>query len=113
MGVWRAGGSTRLQNLAVRSMIVFNSASSGGKLVGLHNRMGMELASKFNGTLVAKSQLFKLVEGMLSIPSPTKGLQGVGLQPENLADRLLVEHSYPASKIETSSDKYFENLCES
>ena len=42
-----------------------------------------------------------------------QGLQGVGLQPENLADRLLVKHSQPASKIETNSDKNFENLHES
>ncbi|KAF5827164.1 hypothetical protein DUNSADRAFT_1226 [Dunaliella salina] len=41
------------------------------------------------------------------------GLQGVGLQPENLADRLLVKHAQPASKIETNSDKNFENLHES
>eukprot|EP00983_Pelagomonas_calceolata_P013810 442383-Pelagomonas_calceolata.AAC.1 len=27
-------------------------------------------------------------------------LQGVGLQPENLADRLLVQHYHPASKID-------------
>ena len=43
----------------------------------------------------------------------TRGLQGVGLQPENLADRLLVKHSQPASQIETNSDKNFENLHES
>eukprot|EP00983_Pelagomonas_calceolata_P071842 1151431-Pelagomonas_calceolata.AAC.5 len=42
-----------------------------------------------------------------------QGLQGVGLQPENLAGRLLVKHYHPASKIETSSDNNFENLCES
>eukprot|EP00983_Pelagomonas_calceolata_P122226 1160886-Pelagomonas_calceolata.AAC.7 len=31
-----------------------------------------------------------------------QGLQGVGLQPETLADQLLVRHSYPASVIETN-----------
>ena len=36
-----------------------------------------------------------------------------GLQPETLADRLLVKQSQPASKIETNSDKNFENLYES
>eukprot|EP00983_Pelagomonas_calceolata_P009877 319794-Pelagomonas_calceolata.AAC.1 len=41
------------------------------------------------------------------------GLQGVGLQPEILADRLLVKLSQPASKIETYSDKHFVNLYES
>eukprot|EP00983_Pelagomonas_calceolata_P123627 1161026-Pelagomonas_calceolata.AAC.9 len=47
-------------------------------------------------------------------PRWVEGLQGVGLQPENLADRLLVKHSHPASKIETSSDggwKTGEELC--
>eukprot|EP00983_Pelagomonas_calceolata_P078578 1154308-Pelagomonas_calceolata.AAC.1 len=39
-----------------------------------------------------------------------QGLQRVGLQPENLADRLLVKHSHPASKIGNNSDK---NLYES
>eukprot|EP00983_Pelagomonas_calceolata_P051205 1142304-Pelagomonas_calceolata.AAC.4 len=39
-------------------------------------------------------------------------LEGVGLQPETLADPLLVKHS-PASKIETNSDNDFENLYES
>eukprot|EP00983_Pelagomonas_calceolata_P104338 1159014-Pelagomonas_calceolata.AAC.1 len=42
-----------------------------------------------------------------------KGLQGVGLQPENLADRLLAKHSHPPSKIVTNSDKNCENLYES
>eukprot|EP00983_Pelagomonas_calceolata_P056748 1144735-Pelagomonas_calceolata.AAC.2 len=40
MGIWRVSGSTRLQNLAVRSIIVFNSMSSGNKLVGVYYRMG-------------------------------------------------------------------------
>jgi len=34
-----------------------------------------------------------------------KRLKGVGLQPETLADRLLVELSQPASKVETNPDK--------
>eukprot|EP00983_Pelagomonas_calceolata_P023959 754313-Pelagomonas_calceolata.AAC.3 len=46
MGIWRLSGSTRLRNLAVRSIIAFNSTPSGNKLVGVHNRMGMKLASK-------------------------------------------------------------------
>eukprot|EP00983_Pelagomonas_calceolata_P062855 1147466-Pelagomonas_calceolata.AAC.1 len=33
--------------------------------------MGMKLASKFNGTLMVKSQLFKLVKGVLSTTGPT------------------------------------------
>eukprot|EP00983_Pelagomonas_calceolata_P013809 442381-Pelagomonas_calceolata.AAC.1 len=32
--------------------------------------MGMKFASKFNGTLVVKTQLFKLVKGMLSVTGP-------------------------------------------
>eukprot|EP00983_Pelagomonas_calceolata_P046160 1140026-Pelagomonas_calceolata.AAC.14 len=31
------------------------------------------------------------------------------LQPETLADRLLVIHSQPVSRIEVNSDNYFEN----
>eukprot|EP00983_Pelagomonas_calceolata_P026651 835825-Pelagomonas_calceolata.AAC.1 len=61
MGIWKDTGSTRLQNLAVRSILVFNSTLNGNKLVGIHNRTGMEFAIKFNGTLV----------GMLSVTSPT------------------------------------------
>eukprot|EP00983_Pelagomonas_calceolata_P006035 200673-Pelagomonas_calceolata.AAC.1 len=34
-----------------------------------------------------------------------KAYKGVGLQPETLADRLLVKHPHPASKIETNSNK--------
>eukprot|EP00983_Pelagomonas_calceolata_P031089 976506-Pelagomonas_calceolata.AAC.1 len=34
---------------------------SGIKLDGIRNRMGMKFANKFNGTLVVKSQLFRLV----------------------------------------------------
>eukprot|EP00983_Pelagomonas_calceolata_P039390 1137165-Pelagomonas_calceolata.AAC.1 len=41
------------------------------KLVGIHNRMGMKCMSKFDGTLVVKYQVFKLVKGMLSTTGPT------------------------------------------
>eukprot|EP00983_Pelagomonas_calceolata_P049930 1141717-Pelagomonas_calceolata.AAC.1 len=68
---------------------------------------------------------------------PTRGLQGVyngvfffgnrssiaprnsgseamvGLQPETLADQVLVKQSHPASKIETNSDRNIGNLYES
>eukprot|EP00983_Pelagomonas_calceolata_P026071 818821-Pelagomonas_calceolata.AAC.1 len=60
MGIWRVIGSTRLHNLAVRSILVFNSTPSGDKPVGIHDRMGTKFASKFIGALVVKSQLFKL-----------------------------------------------------
>eukprot|EP00983_Pelagomonas_calceolata_P003305 107262-Pelagomonas_calceolata.AAC.1 len=67
MGIWRVSGSTRFQKLAVKSMImktkiVFNSMPSSDKLVGAHNRMGMKLASKFNGTMMVKSKLFELIK---------------------------------------------------
>eukprot|EP00983_Pelagomonas_calceolata_P035315 1104423-Pelagomonas_calceolata.AAC.1 len=61
MGIWRVTGSTRLQNLAVRS-ITFHSTSSGNKLVGILNRMGMEFLSKLMGPLMVQSKLFKLVQ---------------------------------------------------
>eukprot|EP00983_Pelagomonas_calceolata_P078376 1154238-Pelagomonas_calceolata.AAC.2 len=57
MEIWRVSGSTQLQNLAARNMIVFNSTPSGNKLVGVHDRMGMKFASIFNGALVFQSQL--------------------------------------------------------
>eukprot|EP00983_Pelagomonas_calceolata_P069512 1150389-Pelagomonas_calceolata.AAC.1 len=63
MGIRRVTGSTRLHNLAVKSILVFNSTPSGNKLVGIQNRMGMRFASKFIGALVVKSQLLKLVKG--------------------------------------------------
>eukprot|EP00983_Pelagomonas_calceolata_P032917 1030918-Pelagomonas_calceolata.AAC.2 len=50
MGIWRGTGSTRLQNLAMRSFDVCKSTSSRNKPVGAHNRMGMDFASKFVGT---------------------------------------------------------------
>eukprot|EP00983_Pelagomonas_calceolata_P127086 1161366-Pelagomonas_calceolata.AAC.1 len=63
MGIWTVGGSTLLRKLAVRRMIVFSSTPSGNELVGLHNRMGMKLASKLYGTLIVKSKLFELIKG--------------------------------------------------
>eukprot|EP00983_Pelagomonas_calceolata_P041348 1138028-Pelagomonas_calceolata.AAC.1 len=60
MGIWRVTGSARLHNLA---------HANGNKLVGTHNRMGMKFASKFIG--VVKSQLSKLVKGVLSVSVPT------------------------------------------
>eukprot|EP00983_Pelagomonas_calceolata_P016699 525774-Pelagomonas_calceolata.AAC.1 len=49
MGIWRVVGSTRLHNLAARSILVFNSSFGGNKLVGIHDRMGMKFASEFIG----------------------------------------------------------------
>eukprot|EP00983_Pelagomonas_calceolata_P059501 1145946-Pelagomonas_calceolata.AAC.1 len=67
MGIWRVIGSTRFQDLAVRSITVFNSAPCGDNLVGILKRTGMKFASKFNGTLEVQPQLLRLVKGMLSI----------------------------------------------
>eukprot|EP00983_Pelagomonas_calceolata_P131867 1161816-Pelagomonas_calceolata.AAC.8 len=47
--------------------------------------------------------MYRLKERTGSRTRVTRVTRGVGLQPENLADRLLVKHSHPASKIETSS----------
>eukprot|EP00983_Pelagomonas_calceolata_P058020 1145328-Pelagomonas_calceolata.AAC.5 len=71
MGIWRVIGSTWLHYLTVRSIVVFNSMPSGNNLVGIHDRMGMKFARKFIGALLVKSQLFKMVEGVLSVASPT------------------------------------------
>eukprot|EP00983_Pelagomonas_calceolata_P009147 296115-Pelagomonas_calceolata.AAC.1 len=71
MGIWRVTGSTRLQNVAVRSICVFNSTPSSNKHVGIHDRMGMELVGKYDGKLVVRSQLSKRVKGMLSATGPT------------------------------------------
>eukprot|EP00983_Pelagomonas_calceolata_P058831 1145648-Pelagomonas_calceolata.AAC.2 len=39
--------------------------------------MGMKFASKFIGVLMVKSQLFKLVKGVLSVAGPTNTQQDV------------------------------------
>eukprot|EP00983_Pelagomonas_calceolata_P041387 1138040-Pelagomonas_calceolata.AAC.3 len=52
MGIWRVLGSTRLQNLAASKWPIAR---------------GMKLASKFIGSLVVKSRLFKLAKGVLSV----------------------------------------------
>eukprot|EP00983_Pelagomonas_calceolata_P002086 70794-Pelagomonas_calceolata.AAC.1 len=44
---------------------------------------------------------------------PLRDTRGVGLPSLYPADQQLVEHSHPASKIETISGKFFENLYES
>eukprot|EP00983_Pelagomonas_calceolata_P029892 936161-Pelagomonas_calceolata.AAC.1 len=73
-----------------------------------YEKKGMKSASKVIGALVVECQLLKLVKGVLSVASPTntqksacclcaasnccprvKGYKGVGIQPENLAGRLL------------------------
>eukprot|EP00983_Pelagomonas_calceolata_P010082 327780-Pelagomonas_calceolata.AAC.5 len=71
MGIWRVFESSWLQNLTVRNTFALNSMPSGNKPVGIRNRVGMKFASNFDGTLVVKTQLFKLVKDMLSVTGPT------------------------------------------
>eukprot|EP00983_Pelagomonas_calceolata_P097974 1158302-Pelagomonas_calceolata.AAC.9 len=65
MWIWRVPGNTRLHNLAVTRIFVFNRTPSGNKLFGIHSRMSMKFASKFIGALVVKSQLLKLLKVLL------------------------------------------------
>eukprot|EP00983_Pelagomonas_calceolata_P133863 1162007-Pelagomonas_calceolata.AAC.9 len=44
--------------------------------------MGLKFASKFSGTLVAQSQLFKLFKGVLSVALPTN-IQKDGMENHN------------------------------
>eukprot|EP00983_Pelagomonas_calceolata_P028570 894534-Pelagomonas_calceolata.AAC.1 len=88
LGIWRVAGSTRLQNLAVRSITVFNTTSCGNKLVGILNRMGMKFVSKFNGTSMVQSKLLKLVASVLNITSPT-----------NTQENNMKSHSFCTDKI--------------
>eukprot|EP00983_Pelagomonas_calceolata_P041590 1138148-Pelagomonas_calceolata.AAC.2 len=71
MRTWRIAGSTRFQNLAVRSMIVFNSTPSGSKLVGISNRMGMKFARKWH--VGGQVPLFYWLRDLYAatVPSPT------------------------------------------
>eukprot|EP00983_Pelagomonas_calceolata_P072793 1151877-Pelagomonas_calceolata.AAC.1 len=71
MGIWRVTGSTRLHNLAVRTITVFHSTSNGNKLVSVLNRMGMKFLSRFIRPLMVQSTSSKLVQGMMSIAGPT------------------------------------------
>eukprot|EP00983_Pelagomonas_calceolata_P104192 1158995-Pelagomonas_calceolata.AAC.6 len=80
-------GITWPQNLAVRSIIAYNSTPGVNKLVGIHNRMGMEFASKLNGMLVVKSQLCKLVRGMLNVTDPTDTQKDDFLLPVDIRAR--------------------------
>eukprot|EP00983_Pelagomonas_calceolata_P096933 1158188-Pelagomonas_calceolata.AAC.9 len=77
MGIWRVIGSIRLQNLSVRSICILNSTPSSSKLMGILNRMGMKLVSKFNDALVVKSQLFKPVKCVFSVAGPTNNQKDV------------------------------------
>eukprot|EP00983_Pelagomonas_calceolata_P040267 1137537-Pelagomonas_calceolata.AAC.2 len=87
MGTWRVTGSSWLQKLTVRNIFVFNSMPSCNQIVGIHDRMGMKFTSKCNGTMLVKSQLFKLpvIKGMLSETGPTNtqkdDLHGAAVPP--------------------------------
>eukprot|EP00983_Pelagomonas_calceolata_P013331 426001-Pelagomonas_calceolata.AAC.1 len=50
--------------------------------------MGMKLASKFNGTLMVKSKLFKLVKGVLNITGPAN------TQKDSMKSHSLVSSRY-------------------
>eukprot|EP00983_Pelagomonas_calceolata_P013292 424189-Pelagomonas_calceolata.AAC.1 len=85
MGVWRITGSTRLQNLAVRSFVL-NSTPSGIKSMSILNRMGMKFVSKFNGMLMVQSQLLELrsaVEGTHGSSEPI-GLRVAAVPPSTV-----------------------------
>eukprot|EP00983_Pelagomonas_calceolata_P007043 229463-Pelagomonas_calceolata.AAC.1 len=90
MGIWRFIGSTQLHNLAARSTLVFNSTPSGSNLVGIDERMGMKFASKFICALVVKSQLCKLVKGVLSVAGPAN-TQKDGVESHNFCINELAE----------------------
>eukprot|EP00967_Tisochrysis_lutea_P069622 scaffold91552_cov18-Tisochrysis_lutea.AAC.1 len=60
--IGRVAGTALLQNLAVRSNVVSNSTPNCNEFVSIRNRIGINFASKLNGTLVVQSQLFKLVK---------------------------------------------------
>eukprot|EP00983_Pelagomonas_calceolata_P107985 1159404-Pelagomonas_calceolata.AAC.12 len=90
MGIWRVTGSIWIQNLPARSNLIFIMVGfrvlaktlnpSGNKLVGICNRMGTNFVSKFNGTLVVQSQLFKLVRDLnaAAVPFSTIAQPGRG-----------------------------------
>eukprot|EP00983_Pelagomonas_calceolata_P089171 1157285-Pelagomonas_calceolata.AAC.6 len=71
-------------------MIVFKSTPSDNKLVGVHNRMGMKLASKCIGTLMVKFQLFELIKGMLDVAGPTN-TQKDGVQSHDFSTNKFAE----------------------
>eukprot|EP00983_Pelagomonas_calceolata_P129341 1161598-Pelagomonas_calceolata.AAC.2 len=61
----RLSSTTKLQNMSANGDL--DCTTSGNKLVGILNRMGMKFANNFNGTLVVKSQLFEVAKGMLRV----------------------------------------------
>eukprot|EP00983_Pelagomonas_calceolata_P065229 1148497-Pelagomonas_calceolata.AAC.1 len=60
VGIWRVARSTRLQSLAVRKMLLFNSVPSGYKFAGILYRLCMELTCKLASPLVVVAQSFEL-----------------------------------------------------
>eukprot|EP00983_Pelagomonas_calceolata_P069561 1150406-Pelagomonas_calceolata.AAC.2 len=92
MGTWRVTEAP--------SFRTWLSTPTGRKLVGIHSKMGMAFASKFNGTLVVK--MFKLVKGMLSITGPTNtqkdgfgGYVAYKLHPKKVNCSKVIKHSHP------------------
>eukprot|EP00983_Pelagomonas_calceolata_P040646 1137708-Pelagomonas_calceolata.AAC.2 len=76
--------------MAARGITVINSTPSGNKLVGILYRTGMKSVSKFNGTSVVKSQLFKLVECMFCVTSSTNAQEN-GVESHNFCTNEFAE----------------------
>eukprot|EP00983_Pelagomonas_calceolata_P133280 1161951-Pelagomonas_calceolata.AAC.1 len=87
MGTLRVTRSTRFQNLAVRSIIVFNSTPCGKKPVSVNNRMGMQFASKFIGTLVDISIMSRCHLRVEMDGSPFDNAYKVGIKTALVSDR--------------------------
>eukprot|EP00983_Pelagomonas_calceolata_P009591 310022-Pelagomonas_calceolata.AAC.1 len=55
MGTWRSTGSTRLQNLTVRSFIVFKSMPSGTSLLAYRHEVYEQRSGRVSSNIVAFS----------------------------------------------------------
>ena len=75
---------TRPWDLAVGSIIVCESTSSGHKFVGVNSRMGIQTTGKFSGTLVVTTQLFELIKGVLYVTSSTNAQEN-GVNGDSLS----------------------------
>eukprot|EP00983_Pelagomonas_calceolata_P084526 1156372-Pelagomonas_calceolata.AAC.11 len=69
----------------------------------------------YQSTTSQSPKICDVALGCSSCEAVSRGYKGykVGLQPETLADRLLVKQAQPASNSETSSDINLKNLIES
>eukprot|EP00983_Pelagomonas_calceolata_P043172 1138800-Pelagomonas_calceolata.AAC.2 len=71
VGIWSIARSTRLQNLAVMSILFSNCAPSGYKFVSGLYRMCMELTCELASLLMTEALSFELTYGMSIITSLT------------------------------------------